>query len=114
MIFPGTEIEQIARERSVLPERFSWCEPFQSELSQQLGQLPNIPLFTDRLTPADLQYLFEENRFRSNVNAAARMGFRTLISKAIDSIRGQKVPLGYLWSPRFYFRYCSAKLRRDG
>jgi len=113
MIFPGTEIEQIARERSVLPERFSWCEPFQSELSQQLGQLPNIPLFTDRLTPADLQYLFEENRFRSNVNAAARMGFRPLISKAMDSIRGRKVPLGYLWSPRFYFRYCSAKLRSE-
>jgi radical SAM superfamily enzyme YgiQ (UPF0313 family) len=54
MIFPGSRLETIARQRNILRSDFSWYEPFDSELSRRLDQIPNIPLFVDLLKPHEL------------------------------------------------------------
>ena len=54
MIFPGTTLEIVARQRHLLRDDFSWYEPYESEFNRHLGQIPNIPLFRDLLTPENL------------------------------------------------------------
>ncbi len=55
LIFPGTGIEDLARSSGLLPENFSWCEPFHDALSDELAGLPQIPLFRDRLEASQLR-----------------------------------------------------------
>jgi radical SAM superfamily enzyme YgiQ (UPF0313 family) len=54
MIFPGSRLETIARQRNIIRKDFSWYEPYDSELSRRLDQIPNIPLFIDLLKPYEL------------------------------------------------------------
>ena len=49
MIFPGSELEKIAREKGILSKNFRWSEPFDSTLNQEFGQLSNCPLYIDTL-----------------------------------------------------------------
>lgn len=53
-IFPGTELEEEARQRGILPPGFSWFEPYHSEINAVIGSYLNIPLFTDKLSHQDI------------------------------------------------------------
>lgn len=103
MIFPGTEIEIFARAQGKLPDGFSWCEPYHSDLNLELGQLPNVPLFMDMLTPADLRRILDERNLRKSVTVASRMSIKDLIVKGIENVINRKSRTWrYLFSPRFY------------
>ncbi|WP_455244198.1 B12-binding domain-containing radical SAM protein [Petrachloros mirabilis] len=62
MIFPGSRLETIARQRNILRRDFSWYEPYDSELSRRLDQIPNIPLFIDLLKPQELIEFHERGK----------------------------------------------------
>jgi radical SAM superfamily enzyme YgiQ (UPF0313 family) len=62
MIFPGSRLETIARQRNIIGKDFSWSEPYDSELSRGLDQIPNIPLFIDLLKPHELIEFHEKGR----------------------------------------------------
>lgn len=111
MIFPGTELERIARNNGILPDTFSWCDPYKSNLSIELEQLPNIPLFIDKLTSDALKKFNEERKFRRTVKIATRMNFKDLFPKGITSIINRKPSSKYLFSLKFYYKYISSKLR---
>lgn len=60
-IYPGTEVERYAREKSYLPPNFSWSEPYDNSEYQFLGVAPGIPLLLqsqmDYSTLRKLRYL---------------------------------------------------------
>ncbi len=62
MIFPGSGLETIARERKIIRKDFSWYEPYDSELNRRLDQIPNIPLFIDLLEPHELIAFHDRGR----------------------------------------------------
>jgi anaerobic magnesium-protoporphyrin IX monomethyl ester cyclase len=62
MIFPGSDLETIARRSGLLPADFSWYNPYYHDLNKRLGQITNIPLFMDRFSPQDLVEICDEVR----------------------------------------------------
>jgi radical SAM superfamily enzyme YgiQ (UPF0313 family) len=56
-IYPGTKIEQIAREKGVLPKDFSWANENQSAPEQFRAAHGNAPIFVDTLSWNDLSEL---------------------------------------------------------
>jgi anaerobic magnesium-protoporphyrin IX monomethyl ester cyclase len=62
MIFPGSELEVMARERGMIGREFSWYEPYDSALNRRLAQIPNVPLFVDLLTPGELVELSDRGK----------------------------------------------------
>ena len=112
MIFPGTELEKIAYGKAILPENFSWCDPYESDFNRELGQLINVPLYIDKLTPDMLREFIKQRSFKQSINNAAKMKFRDLVLKAFDSFVNHKPSSGYIFSPKFYCEYFAAKLRK--
>jgi anaerobic magnesium-protoporphyrin IX monomethyl ester cyclase len=51
MVFPGTEIELLARAKGLIPADFSWSLPYESSLGTELGQLSNCPLYVEAISP---------------------------------------------------------------
>jgi hypothetical protein len=110
MIYPGTEIETIARTQGKLPDGFSWCEPYHSELNMALGQLPNVPLFMDLLSPADLKEILDERNLWKGITVASMMGAKDLIKKCLEALTsGNSRVWRYLLSPRFYYHLFMSK-----
>jgi anaerobic magnesium-protoporphyrin IX monomethyl ester cyclase len=113
MIFPGTEIEKIAREKNIIPPDFSWNEPFFSKLSLELGQFPNVPLFIDCLSPsgmrriqtigADKQALFKSAENAATLSAGAALAKIWLV------IRERRRSIRYFVSPSFFRSFMFAK-----
>lgn len=113
MIFPGTEIEMIAQAQGILPHGFSWSEPYHSPLNLELGQLPNVPLFMDLLTPADLRRIMDERNLWKGVTVASKMTIKELIVKGFEVlIRGNSRAWRYLFAPRFYHHFFMNRKRR--
>ncbi len=112
IIFPGTELEKIAYSNSILPRGFSWCNPYESDLNIELGQLANIPLFIDKLAPDELKDSIKERRFKQSVNTAAKMNIKDLVLKVSDSLKKRNPSSRYIFFPRFYYEYFAAKLKR--
>ena len=56
----------------MLPKDFSWCEPYESPLNVELGQLPNVPLYVEKLSPDVLRGVGPRLR---EIWAAARRKF---------------------------------------
>ena len=111
MIFPGTELEKIAYSKGILPQNFSWYDPYESDLNIELGQLVNVPLYIDKLTPDALREFTKERIFKRSVNNAAKMNFKDLLSKGFDSVINRKPSSRYIFSPKFYYEYITTKLR---
>jgi radical SAM superfamily enzyme YgiQ (UPF0313 family) len=44
-IYPGTELEILAKNTGMLPENFSWAEPYYNVKNKLIGENPEIPLF---------------------------------------------------------------------
>ena len=106
MIFPGTELERIARDSGALPEGFSWCEDYEDSLNLRLGQLPNIPIFRDLLDDDTMVELNEEYRSRTTFatasDMASRLSFGQLALSAFRAVAEGKPSARYLVSPSFY------------
>ncbi len=106
MVFPGTELEGIARARGVLPAGFSWSDPWDDELGRRLGQLPNVPLYREGLSDAEMEGALADYRSRAAVASASReasaLSARELVFKAVRAVVQGRPSASYLLSPRFY------------
>ena len=106
MIFPGTQLEKIAKMKGILQPDFSWSTYYESALNRQLGQLPNIPLFLDYLRAEDLiefQEIFRHRSlFNSVVREAATMPLGELLGRGVKSLLLGSPSSKLLFSPRFY------------
>jgi radical SAM superfamily enzyme YgiQ (UPF0313 family) len=59
-IYPGTKIEEIAREKRILPNDFSWTEGYKHETPHLSSVVGNAPLFFDKLSWRQTsEFLFE-------------------------------------------------------
>jgi anaerobic magnesium-protoporphyrin IX monomethyl ester cyclase len=103
IIFPGTEIERFAYSSGLLPKDFSWTDEYYSDLNRDLGQMLNIPIFMDKLSPDDLKQI----NLKRIVNRAANMKIKDLIIKAVQS----KVVRKYALSPKLLYKYLIAKMK---
>jgi len=123
MIFPGTKVETIAREEGLLDDSFSWAEPYHSEFNVELGQLPNIPLFLDRMTEDDLRYLAarrakQKRAFEKNANIRAvaenvsQMSFSKLVGKIFHNALTGKPVWRYALSPSLFSQIARARRSR--
>lgn len=45
MIYPGTELEEIAKKEGVFPKDFSWNSPYESTKHYMTGEDPSVPYF---------------------------------------------------------------------
>jgi hypothetical protein len=116
MIFPGTKLEKIAKAKGILPSDFSWCDPYESSLSIELGQLSNVPLFIDMLSAEDLRRLRKElprmRRMRAQADHVAQMSVPHLIRKGLDVLIHRDHPSReYVLSPGFWREYIRKKLK---
>jgi hypothetical protein len=64
MIFPGTQLERLAKERGILPCDFSWSLPYESKLSEKFAMFETVPIYIEKLTPAEIEEIFKIDRFR--------------------------------------------------
>jgi radical SAM superfamily enzyme YgiQ (UPF0313 family) len=109
MIFPGTKLEKIARERHILSSAFSWYKDYESELNLELGQLSNIPLFTDCLSQNQLLQIMKQRTVHRKASVAAKMNLLDLVVKAFQTIRKNRNWLAVV-SPKFYYEFFRIKL----
>jgi radical SAM superfamily enzyme YgiQ (UPF0313 family) len=56
-IYPGTPLEQRAREQGILPEDFSWSKKFHSKIITLPTAQGDVPLYVDKLTWAQISEL---------------------------------------------------------
>ena len=87
LIYPGTELEFIAKEQGTLPRDFQWNTPQLFERNELVGVNPSIPLYENPDLPVEqiLQILAVE---RSRLPRLLSRGFRRLIQvKDINSLR---------------------------
>lgn len=80
MIFPGTELEIIARKTGVLRPDFSWYEPYEEDLNIELGQLPNVPLFLDKL-PVEFMKQIQQQYIQDKAERATEREYLAIYSK---------------------------------
>jgi len=102
MIFPGTELEIIARKEGKLRQDFSWNKPYDSPLNEELDQLSNTPLYIDKLTHEQMKELLEMKKVSTIANATLRESFGQLVIKAAKSVYTGKSSSKYILSPKFY------------
>ncbi len=57
LIYPGTHLETIAKERGVLPKDFSWNTYYYSDISKRLGVFPEIPVYIEKLSVRELELI---------------------------------------------------------
>jgi len=116
MVFPGSGLEPIARGNGCLPPSFSWAEPYEGELNRALGQLPNVPLFIDRLRPEELLRLHEEYLRRVDAQGAARaageLSWGALCLRGARALLQGRPTARHLLSPRFYRNLAVERRRR--
>lgn len=112
MIFPGTTVERLAREQHILPDDFSWCDPYYSKLNIELDQFPNIPLFIDKIPPHKLKELMHEKRIRVGAKRVSEMSFKEIFKTAYRMLT-QRRPISPYISPQFLRRFLSAKFKQN-
>lgn len=81
-IFPGTKLENIAKERGVLPGDYSWYKDYYNPLNLEYGQVPYIPLYIENITPE----MFKAANRAMLIDYAAKMGFREFLKEAIENL----------------------------
>ena len=112
-IYPGTRLEEIARERKILDEKFSWNKPFHSEVSAKLSAYPDIPIFIEKLTPKVIEdFLIDirASRFKSKISSRPiyylKKGIELLFEPG-KNIR-YKLQLGFT-----FFKSCLSQFMRS-
>ncbi len=95
-IFPGTEVEQMARARGILPEGFSWSGPYEDNRNTAYGQFAHMPVYTELLTPE----LFRDFNQKLLEGYASGMPLKAFFVQAMENLRrkdlawGEKMQLG--------------------
>jgi len=56
-IYPGTEIERMAKERGILPKTFTWTKPFNQGVDVLYSFIGNAPLFLDKMSIEEIMQL---------------------------------------------------------
>lgn len=116
MIFPGTELEKIARSQNIIPCDFSWSDPYESTVNMELGQLITVPLFIDKLTINEMRgfirKLTNRRQLRQVAKTSADMTLGELIPKALKYLINREPSAQYVFSPRLYYEYIASKLRK--
>ena len=111
VIFPGTVVEQLARERGIIPKDFSWCDQYHSDLNVELDQFPNIPIFIDQITANGLKGLMREKKMIVGAQRASAMGVKDLVKTAHRIITHRR-PLSIYFSPQFVWKFVKNKLNQ--
>jgi anaerobic magnesium-protoporphyrin IX monomethyl ester cyclase len=81
-IMPGTQLEQIARERGLLPSDFSWAEPYCVPSNVAYGQVPSVPIYAEALTPE----LFQQMNREALGQYAAGLPLVTFVREAVENL----------------------------
>jgi len=108
MIFPGTQIEQMALKDGILPRDFSWSEPYESEVNVELGQLSNVPLYIDQISPRKLKALKDDMNTSHWARTVKQEETGSLIIKGLKAIREGRG--SSFLSTKFISEYLRAKL----
>ncbi|MDD2753540.1 MAG: radical SAM protein [Candidatus Portnoybacteria bacterium] len=72
VIYPGTELEAIAKQEGLMPVDFSWNSPYKSEKSYIAGEDPSVPYFEWPELPFELVKAFVLKRMGNKKNLAKR------------------------------------------
>lgn len=105
MIFPGTQIERIAKERNILPKDFSWSKPYKSRTSEMLAMFETVPIYLEKLTVNQIKEILEMDKFD---HWEKRKSFPTLIKKGLKDIflkRKFSFALNYMVLTIRYLKY---------
>lgn len=76
MIYPGTELEKIAREQNLLPN-FSWYTPYYALKNKSVGNDPTVPCFEQK------EFFIEDIK----IHILRRMSWLYKIKRGINKIR---------------------------
>lgn len=60
-IYPGTDLEAIARKRGMLPKDFSWSKPYYHPRNILVGADPSVPIFEEILSEKLAAFFLKEN-----------------------------------------------------
>jgi|TARA_Y100000310_G_scaffold344180_1_gene455569 radical SAM superfamily enzyme YgiQ (UPF0313 family) len=112
MIFPGTELERIAREEGKLPADFSWSKPYYSELNKQLDQLINTPLYIDKLSAEQMIELHRRKKMSAFAHTILKESPWSLVRKVCKSLANGRFYSDYLFSTGFYAHLMASAMRR--
>jgi len=82
VIFPGTQLEKIARQRGILAEDFSWHKPFYDELNLQYDVSPTIPLYREGISPE----VYKNAKRKMLANYANSLSVRVFFVNLIENI----------------------------
>jgi len=108
MIFPGTELEIIAKSKNILPQDFSWYNEVNYELNNKLGQFDNIPLFIDKLVPENMIEFLSSIKLKESVYHVSKLSIFQIIVKTINALINRKSSLKYLFS----YKYISELIKK--
>ncbi len=90
VVFPGTQLERIARERGIIPADFSWSLPYQDPHAQEYQcEFDKLPIYVEGIPAA----YFLEARKRSQANYTLSFGPQKFIKKSIRFLLDKKIPL---------------------
>lgn len=81
MIYPGTELEQIAKDEGILPRDFSWNSPYYSQRNKAYQLWPTVPYF-EHIKFDELIPFFDRKRrktLRKGAVLILRQGLKELI-----------------------------------
>lgn len=111
MIFPGTELEAIARKQGTLPHDFSWYDRVEYKLNAKLNQLSNIPLYIDKLLPATMQSFIVDRKVSLIATFAGSHSKVAIVQGLQRLAKGDFSLLKFMFFPKFYYKYIRAKLK---
>jgi len=82
-IYPGTPLEQTAKEMNVLPEDFSWTKRYHSNIITLPAAQGDVPLFIDKLSWAQVSELV----FRWSLTSRTKVSILAKIPRILTNIR---------------------------
>ena len=77
LVYPGTELELLAKEQGLLPEDFQWNQPHLFERSKLVKANPSIPVYENPDLPLE-QIIKTANEERYRLSRLIPMGFHRL------------------------------------
>jgi magnesium-protoporphyrin IX monomethyl ester (oxidative) cyclase len=110
MIFPGTEIEKIAKEKKITQSNFSWYSETKYEINRELGQFDNIPLFIDKLTHKNMKDFMNGINIKESTYTVSKLTFKEIFLKTLNAIVNRKSSVKYIFSIKYIFELLKRKI----
>ncbi|HOO91315.1 MAG TPA: radical SAM protein [Syntrophales bacterium] len=91
VIYPGTQLEKIAKARGIISHDFSWNTPYYCEESKKLGIYPEMPVYRERFSLHELEmirsemgtfWLFTDDQF--SIKKASSLFLKELMKDGIS------------------------------